>query len=311
MMGHSHWRGAWREGKEWMHFCIDSRDGPCLANVLLQTRAGRVEGVVTLLCFDAGRPRGEQVRTNDVRVEPGSTRVVVGRSSVEATSGGYRLDLRLPRMALRAELTALSPPTIPSSTDYGDAMLHWSVTPSSRVRGSLVIERAETALGSFAYADHNWGRFAWGEAMAWEWAQARFGSVCVVWMRMLRRSTRRELGRALLLFEDGRSAGAWVGPQVHRRESGWLSTRARCTVPGALGMRVADRVTGVPGALELHGDRPDVSLRLSAREVARVVVPDDDGRGVTVIGEVVCDAALIRRDGELRGTGVLEVVHGA
>ncbi len=251
------------------------------------------------------------MRTTVTSAVPGGTRLAIGASTLEINGDSFRIRVELEGLRLHATVAPRGVTTVPSSTRFSDGTLHWTVAPLCEVEGTAVVTGRQLALGVVGYQDHNWGDCAWGSSLAWEWAALHDGDTSIVWMRMLNRDSRAELGRGLLLWEAGRSVGTWTDAQLEVRPLGWFNETAMFTTPAPLRHVLAQRITGVPRQLSIRGSHPAVELTLTTKAAARLVVPDDVAPGFTVINELVCEAELIRDRHHRQARGVWEIVRRA
>lgn len=303
-------RGAWtRGGREWFHVCVRAGRDTLLLNIIVDGTKGRPTGNVTLMSLGE-RPWASRLRSARCFAHPGGDVFGIPEAQLRFTREALEVEVRFEAHALSATLRPKGWATAPSSTHFGEGTLHWVVCPDCECFGRLVENGVTTPLESRAYVDHNWGDFRWGAGLAWSWAFAHTGPYAAVWMRMLRRDSRRELGSALLLWRDGRSAQSWVDSQLHAEFDPGFRGRPQATAPAVLGHLLPSRAVGVPQRVKLTTTLPEACLTLHAEELGRLVVPDDDTDGVTVINEVVCRASLSNASGSLgTGHGVMEVLR--
>lgn len=305
-------RGSWRDGgREWFHACFQASGVSLLLNIMLESRAGRQVGTLTLMGI--GRSAfAVRRRSQTIEGTPGGP--LFGLDGARITFGDDTIDIRVETgdIVLRARLRPLGWSTAPSSTHFGQGTLHWSVSPDCTCEGYISRGGRVDTLGTRAYLDHNWGDFRWGTEVAWNWAFAHLDDYAVVWMTMLRRNSRQQLGAALLMWNRGRSCATWTGAQLHVTSEAGPCPLPQVTAPASLGHILPDAAVGVPTRIEVHAHAPAATLRLTTQAIGRLVVPDDLGDGATVINEVACDARLEGMGARpIIGRGFLEVLRAA
>src|SRR5690606_5897731 len=94
--------------------------------------------------------------------------------------------------------------------------------------------------GAGAYHDHNWGRWYWGDEIAWDWGcLLASDGTSIVFARTTDRARRRPRG-IYLLVQTPNARRMFSGPAVRLTEAGVLDAAPR-RLPGALAALHAGR----------------------------------------------------------------------
>lgn len=308
-------RSPWRIGgprghKEWLHFCVSGDAIDLLINVSIvdDLRPNRKEpeelARMSVLAYRAGRWRGaiELYPNRDVRVVGGDIDARVGANRVWFEDGAIRLRVRMPERGISADLT-LSPVTLPylvsNIRGLDGRPINWAVVPRSRAHGVIRIDgETHEIAGALAYHDHNWGSFGWGNNFAWEWGYGLPADPKVPWSVVFARLNSRGNTAALMqlfyLWREDRMLRTFRDHEVEVRREGLLRPRSMLKLPPAMGLIAPGLATDIPKRLLLHASSRGDSLHavFTTRDVAQVIIPNDDDLGVTIINEVSGDLTI-------------------
>ncbi|WP_421734028.1 hypothetical protein [Cellulomonas sp.] len=236
-----------------------------------------------------------------VAVDPSGARV-----AARARLPRDEVDLSLEGVPVGPELSAAS--VMP----FGSGHLGWAVYPRLSVAGTLVLPgRTVTIDGAGGYADHNWGRWWWGDDAGWDWAcwHAPDG-VLVVFSRMTNRA-HTTTGLVLLTVEVGGRVVRFVDDQVLVETSGrrWPSRR----LPGALAALHTDRAAErLPSRVVVHASNgfDALDLEFDVRDVAQLVMAEPAQPGFAFLHELVgafrCVGLIAGARVDSVGLGVVE-----
>ncbi len=178
--------------------------------------------------------------------------------SMAVTRDGSALHAKVarPQDGFEADLIArpvLSAGALDLTAQFGSGWIGWSAVPVLAISGTLTLDGEEVFLeDARGYHDHNWGRWFWGEDVAWEWgAWVLSDNITVVAARGTDKAHfDRQQPHVFLVH----------GSKVH----GFLPGQISLTYEAAP-MRVARRL---PGALAaIHPDRraPDLPTTVTLR----------------------------------------------
>jgi hypothetical protein len=239
--------------------------------------------------------------------------------AVTSRRGTVSASARFPDEALDLRLVA-SPDSTPISMDrrmpVGQGWISWYVVPRLRLDGEIEMAGRRVAMRSaWAYHDHNWGRWHWGDDLGWEWGTfvtAAAGATFVVI-----RSTNRSHGTVdepLLVFQTEGQRRIFTGRSVRISLDGLLEADLR-RLPGAMAALHQDRVGHrLPARVEVEADDgvDRVSIHFVSRAAAQVVAADPIVRGYAFIHEIVGEFSVsgtVRGERLMgKGLGVFEYV---
>lgn len=195
---------------------------------------------------------------------------------------------------------------------FGSGHLGWVAYPRLTLDGTAAVAgRAWTFAGAGGYADHNWGRWWWGDDAGWDWGcwDAPDGPVVV-----LSRTTDRDhtqAGDLLLTVEDAGRQVHFVGDQVVLGTSGRRTPSRR--LPGAMAALHADRAAArLPSRVVVHASNgfDGLDLEFDVENVAQLVLAEPARPGFGFLHELVgrfrCVGVLGGRRIDATGLGVVE-----
>ena len=216
------------------------------------------------------------------------------------------LDVSLEGVAVGSDLGAVS------VMGFGSGHLGWYVYPRLRIDGHLAVRGQEIALaGAGGYADHNWGRWWWGDDAGWDWAcwQGADG-LLVVLSRMTNRAHTRT-GHVLLTVDVAGRVVRFVGDQILVEASGTTIPSRR--LPGALAALFADRASErLPARVVLHAANgfDALDLEFEVRDVAQLVMAEPAQPGFAFlhgsVGSFRCTGLVAGCPIDSVGLGVVE-----
>jgi hypothetical protein len=201
--------------KEWLHFCVIDGDVEALVNLSVMPRRqaaiGRpqLEGRVVLMVRMAGQWWGgvDHFDASAVAARPGQPGLAVGGSHVRFETDCIRVQAGLESGDVSVDLT-LVPLTVPVlRRPFVRGAVGWGVVPRLMATGEVRTRNTtRTIAGPWAYHDHNWGVFRWGDEFLWQWGMALPTGPGPAWTtvftRLLDNGRLTESGRALLLWRD-------------------------------------------------------------------------------------------------------------
>jgi hypothetical protein len=299
--------------REWLHFCFTREDLDVLLNFSLSddTRpaaspdAERAR-IVCIVRGDGWDGDVDEFAPGEVHVHRGRVELRFGESSVRYDGDVIRVVVRCKRRPIAIDLT-LTPVTVPSIINdmvLSDGLpAHWFLIPRLLASGSITVGgRRLVVEGVAAYHDHNWGYFRWGRDFAWVWGYGHPVTADATWSITFGRQTDRAGGvdfvRGLAMWRGARQWRLFDTRDVALREEGRLASRETSnetlTLPRSMALLVSGRAAGVParlsGRASSRGDVVEFEFR--AEHASRILLPNDDDLGLTVINEVSGEVSL-------------------
>ncbi len=237
--------------------------------------------------------------------------------AVSPGTGAVAASVRLPgAIMLNLEANSVSKPVeVDVQVPFGSGWISWYIIPRLTVKGSLRLgstsgeRNLDTAS---AYHDHNWGRWAWGEDIGWEWAVCVAGDDGSVFelSRATNRSHRSGV-TSLIVLLDGRRR-IYRGAALTVTRTGRLGPPER-RVPGALAALHADRRTPVlPRHIRITLDDglDHAVIDISATTAAQLIIAEPTRPGASFIHELAgtfrCSGQFGRRRVETSGLAMFE-----
>ncbi|HEX4352053.1 MAG TPA: hypothetical protein VHZ95_04045 [Polyangiales bacterium] len=277
-----------RAQREWLHVHVCGDDLDLIVNASI---LGADRTRVLVLVRDGGGWSGDvediassrtDVRGGQLFLRAGATTIALVGDILEVrgalSDGSIAFDLRL-----RPETFA----SIARDVALAQGSLSWVVTPRLAATGTCVVgDRAHRLVAAPAYHDHNWGVFDHDD-FTWRWGHAHAGSSTVVVSSLLDRNGSTSFLQTLMLWSGPRLTRMFRGDELSLRPIGCLRPPRSLVVPRFASL-LTDGATEVPKeiVIEARADGDHLCGRFVARDLARVVVPDDRLR-TTVIHEVV------------------------
>lgn len=306
--------------KEWLHFAI--HDGPLdlLVNVSLVddlgARARPGDQIARSVCLAReGTAEGawfgdiDHYRPSEVRSPTGKLDLAFAHNRAVFRRGALELRASMRRVPIAVDLV-LEPLTLPVQKNNvlvdGCPPIQWLVVPRLAATGRVTLDGREYRLErALAYHDHNWGYFRWGKNFAWEWGYAAPEETdnpwTLVFVRLLDRGHLSDLMQTVFIWKHERQVKLFRGAELSVWHDGLLRPRRVFKLPRVMGLASPANVTDVPRRLEIRAERgPDrVAMTFVTKDVAQVIIPNDDDMGVTIIHEVAGDVVVDGRiDGE-------------
>jgi len=301
--------------KEWFHFCVTHEQLDAIVNfgVSDQGREAREQAHLVVLVRIDGRWIGgvERFDHDEFYVEGGGIAARFGDNELTFDGQDFRVRAALGNPALAIDLR-LSPECTPTLSNNirlgGSSALNWLVVPRLRASGTVHDDGHMRWLDDMpAYHDHNWGYFRWGDDFSWEWGFGAPSDVRCPWSfvfsRLSDRAMTTTLTRSLTVWRDAQPLRSFCANEVRMHTHGLLRPARVVRVPPVMGLLAPGTVTEVPKSMHLvcecGDDRLDIVL--DAKDVAQIIVPDDDAPTITTINEVV---AHLRVRGRIRSEHV-------
>lgn len=252
------------------------------------------------------------------KVEPQA--VFLNTVSMAVSRDGERLHAKVQRPSDGIELDIVACPQLPVagldlSAKFGSGWIGWSAVPVLSVSGSLRLEGEDIPLnGARAYHDHNWGRWFWGEDVAWEWGAFVLGEgITVVVARGTDKQHYIRQAPHVFLIQDQRTFG--FDPAQITLTLDVEPTRIQRRLPGALAAIHPDRRTlDLPRRVTLVGEsaRARFELVFDADTAAQLLLADPMRPGFGFINEVAgtcrLSAVLDQKQLRTKGIGIFEYV---
>jgi hypothetical protein len=317
-----YWRGSpLRLGdapgyKEWLHFCIYAAEVDLLVNFSIVDELAahgaeaREFARITCLVHTRAGWDGDVLgfAPDQVIARRGSISLEFGSNCVHFHDGVFYLKAALPERGIAVELT-LRPAAIPSPANNIEVEdgppIHWIVVPRLFADGVVLVGNVIHQLRAApAYHDHNWGHFRWGRNFAWEWGhgvpRSESDPFSTVFVRLSDRGHNHTLMQALFIWRDARQLRIFRDEELTLRHDGMLRRPAPFKVPRVMGLVHPGSAADIPARLVLdaRGRGDWARVEFVFRDVAQVIIPNDDDLGVTVINEVNGHYQLT---GEIRG----------
>ena len=240
--------------------------------------------------------------------------------AIDTRSGLVAASAQLPDHGLRVTLTAaVSGPALvvdgPLHVDHG--WIGWYAWPRLVMSGEIRV--GETVLpiqNGSGYADHNWGRWHWGQGIGWVWGSflGRDNGPAVVMSQMTDRA-HQWTGEPLVELRAAGRHRRFTGRTVKIEWSGALAALSR-RLPGALAALHADRAAPrLPARLQMRADDgiDTIEVIFTARAAAQLILADPGHHGYSFLHELVgsfsCSGRLQGRDIAGEGLAVVERVE--
>lgn len=199
---------------------------------------------------------------------------------------------------------------------FGSGWIGWSVQPLLALAGTLRIDGVAHALdGAFGYHDHNWGRWFWGEDVAWEWGAFMFpGPAAFVFARACDRAHEAFGPAHAFLVREGATTAFRPGRVALVREGRLAGVERR--LPGALAAIHPDRRRpDLPARLRITAEAPGAACEIdfAPGSAAQLILAEPTRPGTAFINELAGPCRLSALIGRTRvaaeGQGVFEHVE--
>lgn len=253
------------------------------------------------------------------KVEPQA--MFLSTMSMAVTRDGNALHAKVDRPddGFKADIVAQPVPPgggLDISAKFGSGWIGWNAVPVLKLSGTMVIDGENISLDrAMGYHDHNWGRWFWGEDVAWEWgAFSLSDDITVVVARGTDKQHFERQPPHVFLVRNKRVYGFTANQVSLTLDTEPSKTRRR--LPGALAAIHPDRRSpDVPQRVILRGDGPSARFELSfkAHTIAQLLLAEPMRPGAGFINEVTGTCTLSAQlDQELvraEGVGVFEYVE--
>lgn len=241
--------------------------------------------------------------------------------SMAVTRDGTALHAKVvrPEDGFEADLVArpvLSAGALDLSAQFGSGWIGWSAVPVLSISGRLILDGEEVSLeNARGYHDHNWGRWFWGEDVAWEWgAWVLSEDITVVAARGTDKAHVDRQPPHVFLVQGSRVYGFLPGQITLEYPA--VPTRAARRLPGALAAIHPDRrAPDLPRTVTLRAESRAARFELvfETETAAQLLLSDPIRPGAGFINELAGHCRLVATldHGLLRaeGSGVFEYVE--
>ncbi|MFV8749668.1 hypothetical protein ACNOYE_03840 [Nannocystaceae bacterium ST9] len=291
--------------KEWLHFCVLAGELKLLINFsvcddvfpVVDTRAEIAR--LTLLVHDGMTWHG-CVDTCDEASEivGGQPEMHLGENYVRLGERGYEIVARSRDGEIEIELLLVprvNPAIAPNIPLTQGPPLHWTVVPHLRAEGRVRIGGHERRVANAAaYHDHNWGEFAWGHDLSWEWGFAIPDDPSVPWtfacVRLSNRARTHTIAQGIFLWHGARHLRTYRDDDLRVESSPefFAVSPPIFKVPPAMRLVWPEQRSDVPRRHRMRASVGDewLEFEFEPSALAQVVIPTEVGLGVTVINEV-------------------------
>lgn len=313
--------------KEWHHFVIHGRDCHVLINFSLAARSSAdgpdiTPRVVVIAHDERWTGTVETYDVNAFDVSGDLTDLAVGGNRMTMDGDGYHVRVDLPGIAGHVHFTPTSQPFVVNNQPVGQGRMCWLFVPRLQADGSLTIGEHEHDFDAeYAYHDHNWGRFQWGDDFGWTWGTIlpteNDAKWSMVFLQMTDRRRLRFLSQALYVWYDQRPAAIFRHAAVTVRSHGRFRRPADCTLPPPMRLLIDGQVPGAPDRLEIDAARGEDTVHVEFRpsSLARLAHPSDVALDrVTVLCETAGTAEIrgriAGRTVDVTADAIFEFLHG-
>ncbi|MGC3939674.1 hypothetical protein ACOTTU_17860 [Roseobacter sp. EG26] len=234
--------------------------------------------------------------------------------SLAVSRDGTALHTRVQRPDDGFEAEIVAQPSLPAgaldlTAKFGSGWIGWSAVPVMSVSGHLRIDGQDLSLeGARAYHDHNWGRWFWGEDVAWEWgAFALDQDITVVVARGTDKQHFVKQPPHVFLVYGKRVIG--FAPDQIDISLEMEPIVASRRLPGALAAIHPDRrLSDLPRQLVLRGDNPNARFELvfETDGAAQLLLAEPMRPGMGFINEIAgrCKLSCVIGQKSISATGL-------
>ncbi|WP_372571642.1 hypothetical protein [Ruegeria jejuensis] len=241
--------------------------------------------------------------------------------SIAVTRDGAALHARVARPGDGFEADIVARPLLPAAAldltaAFGSGWIGWSAIPVLSISGTLTLDGEVIALeNARGYHDHNWGRWFWGEDVAWEWGAWVLGDdITIVAARGTDKAHFNRQPPHVFLVHGSRVYGFTPNQIALSYQAG--PTRTMRRLPGSLAAIYPDRRSpDLPQTVTLRADSPlaRFELEFETGTAAQLLLSDPMRPGAGFINELAgrCKLTATLDQGLLRaeGVGVFEYVE--
>ncbi|HHI70221.1 MAG TPA: hypothetical protein ENJ91_04410 [Rhodobacteraceae bacterium] len=309
-----------RAYKDWLHLNVFvPQDGiVALINTSLHSSPADARARAVGVALGSG-PEGEWAGgieicgLTDARIEPQAVFLSTVSISAAQDQSALLASVRRPEDGFVADLQAR--PLLPHiglelQSAFGSGWIGWAVMPVMELSGHLELGGRKIPLkGALGYHDHNWGRWLWGEDVAWEWGTFVLADRTVI---VFARSCDRlhdAPGMPHVFLVQGERVFQFAPERVEIiLENRMIQPQRR--LPGALAAVHPDRaMPDLPGRVTLRGESPDAmfELEFTARSAAQLILAEPTAPGTSYINEISGTCSFI---GQIKGAPVRETGMG-
>jgi hypothetical protein len=316
--------------KEWHHFVVQGRGLRVLINFSLTNEVSgvgpaRLVPRVIVIAHDdkwTGAIERFDSRTLDVSADLGGLTIDENRMIV--LPDGYHVAISLPDKDICGEIhfASASRPFVVNNQPLGAGRMSWLFVPRLRAHGWLRLGGREHRIeNDFAYHDHNWGRFWWGDDFGWTWGtllpKGSDDPWSMVFLQMTDRSRLRCLSQALYVWHHDQPAAIFRHAALQMRSKGILGRAADCTLPPPMRLLLDGEVPDVPERIEITATRAGDTVRaeFQSKSYVRLAQPSEVRLDRSTVlcetsGTARASGTINGEDVDFVGTGVFEFLHG-
>jgi hypothetical protein len=322
--------------KDWYHFVLLDRQGKVriLVNINLMGRPGHGEIQVSFLVNLASTHLLPEERVDMPMATLGTTfnlewqPDMVRRNPLRIQGNGVLLELDGKHSMLqvqdeRAQLSILCqgeaqamPLLVTEDSPFGSGFIGWGLVPGLQVMGELSVGEQNFSIDRdwFVYHDHNFGRFRWGEDIAWEWfvAFATCDDGRQITLVLDQRTNKDHSVKDLpyiFLYLDNQLHKVFLGSTLAIHWDWSSSPVMPVRMPGIMASLFADRTLKVPSSLQVEAadERDRLLVNVNFETTMELVVPDNQDRQYSFIEEVTgsVEVSLFLQGETLRAKGFI------
>jgi len=303
--------------KEWMHFCVFSKDVNVLVNFSVVQERGRLKPRLTLLIERQELWLGDINPADDAIIKPTQVQFSANNCSLSFENGAFHIFGTIPekKVTARFRLRPLVPPVQTPSINAGNGNLKWLCVPRCAAEGYVSIDNIIHHFdGAPGYHDHNWGNFEWSGNFSWRWGYFTFGhNLSVIVSRVLDEHGHQVISDSFIVSQDG-NLNDFRGHKVTHLQRGLFQKSGSLTVPPITALAIKPNNVSIAREYEvIAADQENrLTLTYSPSSLATIGMPSGErGTHISTISELGCSASLT---GTLRGininctgTGILEI----
>lgn len=276
--------------KEWFHFLVFGEDYSLLLNFSLldDPLTNAIAPQLTVAIRKGESWSGEVCALETETLIPGRTEVRGDRGRFTFDGFNYQIDIRLPGTSISLELQPLTKPQFAGTATLGEGKFSWLAVPHLRAHGAVQSGGEYFRVTDApAYHDHNWGRFSWGGAYAWQWGvalprdESGYG---LVFDRVVNTRTQKVAVQGAILVQGSDHLRTFIDAEVSCAGENPQS-ESIYRIPPVMRMAIPGRGPNVPERWRIHSrrKRDRVDLEFSPRDKVEIGIPSDIDAGQPMI----------------------------